>query len=159
MRSNVTSFAQRCHWYRCACHSFVNDTAVPWAAESDFRIKTVLWSIREDIREILVAQRCQWHRCDMHNGVTDTAVQPTLSNIFANSKLYSIGFNLCIRGSVKVVLWWKNQRSKISCQGPFRLHSWQCDLEVLALVAQITIGFEVMSLVAQMEMEVDRWCP
>jgi hypothetical protein len=29
------------------------------------------------------------------------------------------GFNLCIRGTGKVVWWWKKQRSKISCQGPF----------------------------------------
>jgi hypothetical protein len=30
------------------------------------------------------------------------------------------GFSLCIRGPGEVV-WWKKQRSKISCQGPFNL--------------------------------------
>jgi hypothetical protein len=104
--------SQRCQWLPCACHSGVNDTAVPCAAESDFFIKTVCQIIRKDIPKKLVTQQCQWLHCACHSGVNDsmtplclsqqcqwlrcachsgvnyTAVQPTLSIIFADSKPY-----------------------------------------------------------------------
>jgi hypothetical protein len=41
--------SRRCHWR--LCHSGVNDTAMPCAAESDFRTKTVWQIIGKDIRQ------------------------------------------------------------------------------------------------------------
>jgi hypothetical protein len=72
--------SQRCNWHRCTqctvhCHSCVNETAVPCAAESDFLIKTVCRIIREDIRKKF--------------GCTSGSWIPTLFIIFANSKPYS----------------------------------------------------------------------
>jgi hypothetical protein len=46
-----------------ACHSVVNDSAVPCAAESDFLIKTVCRIIHEDIRTKV--------GCTLHSGVND----------------------------------------------------------------------------------------
>jgi hypothetical protein len=46
--------SQQCNRHRFPCHSGVNDTAVPCAAESDFRIETVLQIICEDIRQSLL---------------------------------------------------------------------------------------------------------
>jgi hypothetical protein len=42
-------------------------------------------------------------RCACQSGVNDTIVQLNLSIIFANSKPYSKGFNLCIRDQGEVV--------------------------------------------------------
>jgi hypothetical protein len=51
----------------------------------------------------------------LHKGVIDTAVQPTLSIYSANTKPYSK--TRVLGGSC---LMKKKQRSKISCQGPFK---------------------------------------
>jgi hypothetical protein len=57
----------------------------------------------------------------MHSFVIDTVVQPTFSNIF--EAIFEKDFKSCIRGPGEVGRW-KNQRSKISCQGPF--NEWCC---------------------------------
>jgi hypothetical protein len=110
----------RCHRTRCAFHRGVNDTAVPYAAESDFGtgIKRVLRIIHEDIRQ-------SW----LHSDVIDIDVKCTpvsltplcnqLCRIDSRIRRYiRKGFNPCIRGSGEVI-WWKKQRSKISCHSPF----------------------------------------
>jgi hypothetical protein len=122
------TYAQRCHWHYCACHSGVIDTAEPCAAESDFLIKTVFRIINENIPKswlhwskklapLRYAQRCHWHRCDMHNGIIDTAVTCTEVSLtplcnqlcrFSPRIRSHIqkGCNPCIMGLGGVV-WWK----------------------------------------------------
>jgi hypothetical protein len=58
--------SKRCHWHRCTCHSSVNDTAVPCAAESDFLIKSSVELCAKIFEKI-------W----LHSGVIDTAVHIT----------------------------------------------------------------------------------
>jgi hypothetical protein len=55
---------------------------------------------------LCLSQQCQWHR----NQLCQISLQ-------IRSHIRK-GFNLCIRDPGEVV-WWKKQRSKISCQGPF----------------------------------------
>jgi hypothetical protein len=91
-------FAQQSQWLRCASHSGVNDSAVHVTAES--------------MTPLCTSQRSHWLCCDKTRW---------LQSRFARRILIHIekGFNPCLRGLGGVV-WWKNQRSKISCQGPFK---------------------------------------
>jgi hypothetical protein len=135
-----------CYWHRyysCAFYSSVNDTAVQCAAESDFCIKN---SVSDHFQKIFnkvgctalsltqkwYAQRHNWHSCDMYSSVIETAVTckavSKLTPLCSQLCLFFMrirshiqkGFNTCIRGLGGDVWWEKNQRSKISCQGPFK---------------------------------------
>jgi hypothetical protein len=102
--------SQRGQWLRCACHSGVNDTAVPCAAESYSRIKTgVFRIIRENFQQ-------SW----LHSGVNNTAVHVTaVSMIPLCNQLCRFTpqprshiqkcFNSCIRGLGGVVWWEKTE--------------------------------------------------
>jgi hypothetical protein len=92
--------SQRCQWLRCACHSGVNDTAVPSAERIIFlHKKTVVFRIiRENFRQ-------SW----LHSGVNDSAVHVTAVSMtpLCNQLCkftpqirshFQKGFNPCIRG-------------------------------------------------------------
>jgi hypothetical protein len=118
---------KRCQWLCCACHSGVNDSAVPCAVEPDFLIKKQCVKLFAKIsKKKLAAQRCRWHRCACHSGVNDSAVHVTAVSMTPlcnqlcrlSSRIRSHirkGFNLCIRDPGEVVWWKKKQTSKISC--------------------------------------------
>jgi hypothetical protein len=97
-------------------HSGVNDTAVHITSVS--------------MTPLCMSQRCQWLRCACHSVANDSAVHVSAvtMTLLCNQlcrftpQIWSHiqkGFNPCIRGLGGVV-WWKKQRSKISCQGPFK---------------------------------------
>jgi hypothetical protein len=111
---------------RCAHHSGVIDSAVHrivFAEKIDFVItaesKTPLcmsqrcqWLRWFYFKICIAAQRSHWLRCDKIR---------RLQSRFSRRILIHIekGFNPCLR-ALGGVVWWKKQRSKISCQGPFK---------------------------------------
>jgi hypothetical protein len=76
-----------------------------------------IWGLTKD-RFLL--QRCHWHRCD-ENRRFHSRFSSRIRNHIQK------GFNPCIRGLGGVVRWKKNQRSKISCQGPFNSRGIQVE--------------------------------
>jgi hypothetical protein len=60
-------------------------------------------------------------RKDIRQSCNDTAVQPTLSIFSANLKAYSIRLLILDSGATGSCLIRKNQRSKLLCQGPFKM--------------------------------------
>jgi hypothetical protein len=117
MRSKVTAVSY--------LHSGVIDTAVPWTAKSDFLIKKI--SVSNYSRKYSKKVGCT----AVDSAVHVTAVSMTLlcNNLCRlSSRIRSHirkGFNLCIRDPGEVV-WWKKQRSKISCQCSFKAHVNMC---------------------------------
>jgi hypothetical protein len=99
--------AQQGHWHRCAHHSGVN---APLKFFQNLHHCTAV-----SITPLWRAQRCQWLRYAGHSGVNRQ-----LQNRFSRRILIHIQkyFNPCI-GGLGGVVWWKNQRLKISCPGPF----------------------------------------
>jgi hypothetical protein len=121
MRSKVTavSYAQRSHICTAVSymHSGVKDSTVHVTAVS--------------MTPLCISQRSQWLCYACHSGVNDSAVHVTavsmtpmcnqLCKFTPEIRIHiQKGFNRCIRG-LRGVVWWKKQRLKISCQGPFNV--------------------------------------
>jgi hypothetical protein len=132
-------FAQRCNWHCCAIHSGVIDTAVHVTSVSliplcrvrlsqiSLKKKQCVGLFAQMFEKTLVAQRCQWHRCNMHSVIIDTGVTGTavlLTQLCTNFVDYLREFEKAVTrvsGAWGKLFDEKNQRSKISCQGPFKV--------------------------------------
>jgi hypothetical protein len=74
-----------------------------------YTFRTKIWGLT---RDRFLSQRCHLHHCDENWRFRSWFSLQNRSHI-------QKGFNLWITGLWEVNLW-KNQRSKISCQGPFK---------------------------------------
>jgi hypothetical protein len=124
--------AQWSHWHRCADMQILKckyDTAVTFEYNLCRALATFKGNIyRKNIHRSIVLHytynlhtqkwgltRDRWLRCDKNRRLLSRFSRRILIHI-------EKGINPCIRGLGGVV-WWKNQRSKISCQGPFNDNS------------------------------------
>jgi hypothetical protein len=115
--------AQRCHWHRYDMHSGVIDTAVTLDLIFEWLLLPLKGISNEKTYQgkftytisITFTQKI-WgltkHRFD-ENRRFHSRFCPRIRSYIQKD------FNPCIRGLGGVV-WWKNQRSKISCQGPIK---------------------------------------
>jgi hypothetical protein len=99
-------------WFGCTRHSGVIGTTVTCTAQS----LTPVSCTAESLPPLWHALRRHWHRCANMTQIWGfhSRFSPRI-----RSHIQKL-FNPCIRGLWGVV-WWKNQRSKISCQGPLKV--------------------------------------
>jgi hypothetical protein len=123
--------AQRCNsnWHHCDMHNGVIDTAVQIRHRCDFvpHIRVALATFKGNIYRKNLHRQIDLHYIYNFNTTNMGVMKDRFCD--ENWRFHSRfsprirshiqkGFNLCIRGLGGVV-WWKNQRSKISCQGLF----------------------------------------